>query len=156
MKSVLKDIFILLLLLMVIVFALGIMFYSSMPGNKSIPGTIEYSQSVETTSTLQEIADAKSSAKGDVTGSSTSGFENGTVLASYTVGIDELTYAKQRNQYTPGKSDPFAEYVEPKAEENSNTTSTDTTTSSTSTTPTNTASSGDSSTGRLFENASKK
>jgi hypothetical protein len=154
MKSVIKEIFIGSLLLMVIIFTLGILFYDTMPNNKVTPNSITYTAEASVTSAIQEI----SASKDETTSSSTSSLEDellniGSVIASYSLGSSDLSTYAARNTYESGKVDPFAEYVESSSENSTNGTGdNDGTQSNTSVSGTTS----NSSTGKLFENTTTK
>jgi len=114
--KVVKEIFIGILLLAVVVFTLGIMFYNSMPNNKEVPTAIEYKVTPETESTLQQIAETQQTAKEKSIlnpDNSAATADNGTILASYDVGVSDLNRARMHDYYESGKANPFEEYKEP-------------------------------------------
>lgn len=95
MKSIIKEIFIILLVCIAIVLIMTVIFYNFIPANKIIPTkvtayerpeNIESEISVETdnTFTMQE--------------------------QDYTVQDSDLNKYKQSQSYNPGKPDPFEEY----------------------------------------------
>lgn len=147
MKSVAKELFIMALLLMIVVFMIGIIFYQYMPNNKTIPEPVRYTADSTTTAVLQEIAILSSE-------SSEGSSEPESIIKSYSVGIKELSTAAARKSYTSGKTDPFAEYkvVEP----NSNTVTGNTTTNNSSSSTTQGTTQNSSSTGTFFENKNSK
>lgn len=149
MKSLSKELFIMALLLMIVVFMVGMIFYEYMPNNKTVPEPITYQADSSTTSVLQEIAATTTS-----TGSS-SVTETQSVIKSYSIGTKELSTAASKQSYTSGKTDPFAEYTETASSTNDgNTTGA---TNNTSTTTTNGQTNNSSSTtGTFFESSSKK
>lgn len=152
MRSVSRELFIMALLLMIVVFMVGMIFYKYMPNNKIVPEPIAYTADSSTTTTLQEIAASRDS----VSGSS----ETKSVIKSYSIGEKDLSAAASKQTYVSGKTDPFAEYVEPKQDPNSTNTVGNTVTGSgaTNTVPnsnTNTNKNG-SSTGTFFESSSSK
>lgn len=159
--KVAKEIFIMALLLMIVVFMIGLVFYEYMPNNKIIPDATSYSADSSTTSVLQEIA-ATSTSSGD---DSSSGVDD-VLLQSYSIGQQELSTAASKHSYTSGKTNPFAEYVDPNANMVNNTTVNGTTTSQPTTAPQKAASgstnnknsgnSGSSSTGSFFEKPNSK
>lgn len=124
MKSLAKELFIIALLVMIVVFTIGIIFYQYMPNNKTVPEPITYTADSSTTAVLQEIKAATDDATGDS--------ESESIIKSYSIGSKDLSAAALRQSYTSGKTDPFAEV--PK--DNSNTT-TGNTVASTNTTNTN-------------------
>ena len=111
MKAV-KEGFIIFLLLVVIAATLGILYYNCLPNNKVTPGAIEYTTSETTKATIQQIDNTKTTAKENelLSGITTDGVSNGTVLASYTVGASDINRANRLQKIQEGKSNPFAEY----------------------------------------------
>lgn len=146
MKSLSKELFIMALLIMIVVFMVGIIFYEYMPNNKTVPEPITYSTSSATTAVLQEIADSTS------IGSTSDDVETQSIIKSYSIGSKELSTAASKQSYTSGKTDPFAEYTGTTNTTNGNTTDTNTTT----TTSTQGNSSNSSSTGTFFESSNSK
>ena len=141
MKTLSKELFIMALLLMIVVFMIGMVFYEYMPNNKTIPEPITYTADSSTTAVLQEIATVTSQTHG---GSS----EVESVIKSYSIGTKELSTAASKQVYTSGKTDPFAVYKE--TVDNT----VDGNTVKNSSTTTTTQSSG--STGTFFENKNSK
>lgn len=160
--KVAKEIFIMALLLMIVVFMIGLVFYEYMPNNKIIPDATSYSADSSTTSVLQEIA-ATSANSGD--DDSSSGVDD-VLLQSYSIGAQELSTAASKHSYTSGKTNPFAEYVDPNVNMVNNTTVNGTTTAQPTTAPQqttggsasnkNSSNSGSSSTGSFFEKPNSK
>lgn len=147
MKSLSKELFIMALLIMIVVFMVGIIFYEYMPNNKTVPEPITYSTASTTTTVLQEIAATASD-----TSSSSDSIETQSIIKSYSIGTKELSTAASKQSYTSGKTDPFAEYTGTTSTTNGNTTDTNTTT----TTTTQGNSSNSSSTGTFFEKSNSK
>lgn len=147
MKSLSKELFIMALLIMIVVFMVGIIFYEYMPNNKTVPEPITYSTASTTTAVLQEIAATASD-----TSSSSDSIETQSIIKSYSIGTKELSTAASKQSYTSGKTDPFAEYTGTTSTTNGNTTDTNTTT----TTTTQGNSSNSSSTGTFFESSNSK
>lgn len=151
MKSLSKELFIMALLLMIVVFMVGIIFYEYMPNNKTVPEPITYQTDSSTASVLQEIAATTTS-----TGGSTA-TETQSVIKSYSIGTKELSTAASKQSYTSGKTDPFAEYVEttPSTTDGNTTGTTNNTSTTTTNAETNNSNSG-STTGTFFESSSTK
>ena len=147
MKSLSKELFIMALLMMIVVFMIGIIFYEYMPNNKTVPEPITYSTASTTTAVLQEIAATASDSS-----SSSDSIETQSIIKSYSIGTKELSTAASKQSYTSGKTDPFAEYTGTTSTTNGNTTDTNTTT----TTTTQGNSSNSSSTGTFFESSNSK
>lgn len=103
MKTLSKELFIMALLLMIVVFMIGMVFYEYMPNNKVVPEPITYSADSSTTAVLQEIATVSSD-------TSTGSYEVESVIKSYSIGTKELSTAASKQSYTSGKTDPFAFY----------------------------------------------
>ncbi len=120
MKAV-KEGFIIFLLLVVIAATLGILYYNCFPNNKVTPGSIEYTTSEVTKSTIQQIDSTKTTAKENelLNGITSEDVSNGTVLASYTVGVSDINRANRLQKIQEGKANPFAEYKEEKSESGS-------------------------------------
>lgn len=146
MKSLSKELFIMALLLMIVVFMIGMIFYQYMPNNKTVPEPVTYTADSTTTAVLQEIAVLSSESE---EGSS----EPESIIKSYSIGAKELSTAAARKSYTSGKTDPFAEY---KVEEQNANTVGNTTTNNSSSSSTQSATQNLSSTGTFFENKNSK
>lgn len=112
MKSLVKELFIGVMLLMIVVFTLGIIFYDSMPNNKLAPTSITYTADATVTSTIQQIAEEKSKNNTTSSSNTSSGTDFGSVIASYSIGSTDLSIYESRKNYESGKSDPFEDYVE--------------------------------------------
>ena len=92
LKSVFKEIFIMLLLCVAIVLILGVMFYNYIPTNKTIPNKLaEYS----TPENVRTEIDQKTS-------------EEEKQEISYEIDGSDLKLYIQTNSYTTGKANPFA------------------------------------------------
>ena len=149
--KVVKEIFIGIMLFAVVVFTLGIMFYNSMPNNKEVPTAIEYKATPETESTLQQIDETQQTAKEKSIlnpDNSAATADNGTILASYDVGVSDLNRARMRDYYESGKANPFEEYKEPATESEGG--------EEGSSSGENESGTAGSSTGKLFENTKSK
>ena len=106
MKTITKELFIMALLIMIVVFMIGMIFYKYMPNNKTVPEPITYTAESSTTAVLQEISASTSYSYSD------SDTEVEDVIKSYSVGPTELSVAASKRSYVSGKTDPFAEYKE--------------------------------------------
>lgn len=150
MRSLTKELFIMALLIMIVVFTIGMIFYQYMPNNKTVPEPITYAADASTTAILQEI---------EITSeSSTDGSKTESIIKSYSIGAKELSTAASKQSYTSGKTDPFAEYTEENLNTNivdGNTTTNSTANSNTDAT-TNTVVSNPNSTGTFFESKTSK
>lgn len=155
MKSLSKELFIMALLLMVVVFMIGIIFYQYMPNNKTVPEPVSYRADSSTTSILQEIASTSTDNENSSTSSDTQ-----SIIKSYSIGSKELSTAASKQSFTSGKTDPFAEYIEPTPMTDGNTTNTNTTngsnTTKTNTSTTQGSTSHSNSTGTFFEKPNSK
>ena len=116
MKSkILKEVFIIILLVIVIVFTLGILFYDSISIGSKPVSSIQYEASQEVEEVLNEIQES----------SGTDINEKDSLLKSYTINKDDLNVYANENYYESGKKDPFAENSEDvEVEETTTTTST--------------------------------
>ena len=96
MKSIIKEIFIILLLCIAVCLVFGVIFYDYMPTNKVVPSTVE---AYKTSTTIkdeinQEIVDyPKQNITREITDS-------------------DLTIKKQDKSYDSGKANPFAESLD--------------------------------------------
>lgn len=106
MKSLAKEIFIIALLLMIVVFMIGMIFYEYMPNNKTVPEPIAYVSDSSTTAILQQISAESADTETGKT-------ETQSVIKSYSIGSKELSTAASKQSYTSGKTNPFAEYTDP-------------------------------------------
>lgn len=106
MKSISKELFIMALLLMIVVFMIGMVFYKYMPNNKTVPEPTTYTTDTSTAAVLQEISASAGYSYDDET-------EVEDVIKSYSIGQKELSTAASKQTYVSGKTDPFAEYKEP-------------------------------------------
>jgi len=90
-KSIIKEIFIMLLLCVAIVLILGILFYDYIPTNRVIPTKEAYSTSENVKTEIEEkITEIE---KTEI---------------SYEITDSDLNIYKQTSSYKPGKSDPFS------------------------------------------------
>ena len=104
LKSVFKEIFIMLLLCVAIVLILGVMFYNYIPTNKTIPNKLaEYS----TPENVRTEIDQKTS-------------EEEKQEISYEIDGSDLKLYRQTNSYTTGKANPFAASITVGNEQNTN------------------------------------
>ena len=161
MKALVKELFIGVLLLMVVIFTLGILFYDSMPNNKSASTSITYTADATVTTTIQEITEEKANSSSSSSSSDASGLDIGSVLASYSIGSTDLSEYASRKTYESGKVDPFADYQEETPSEgdgsgDQNNNSQNNNNNGSSSNNNSGSSSNDSSTGKLFENGTTK
>lgn len=95
-KSILKEIFIILLLCIAILLILAILFYDYIPINRVIPEREAYTTP---DNVMQELSEAIT--------------ESEKIEVTYEVTDSDLNIYKQSSSYTEGKVNPFASYDEP-------------------------------------------
>ena len=97
-KTVLKEIIIILLLCIAILLILSILFYDYNPLNKIVPNKIAYSTPEEIKNEIEqnEVKDI---------------LEDGVNIV-YSIDSLDLNIYKKSNSYVPGKANPFAEVAE--------------------------------------------
>ena len=91
-KSIFKEIFIMLLVCIAIVLVLGVIFYDSIPSNKVVPNKLV---AYTTPEDVQEVVEETITTTDKVE-------------VSYEITGSDLTLYKQTHSYTPGKPDPFS------------------------------------------------
>lgn len=96
-KSVIKEVFIILLVCVAIALVMAVMFYNYMPTNKIVPAKVsayERPQNIEAEISVET--------------------DNTFVMQEhdYTVEDTDLNRYRQTQSYNPGKPDPFSEYSE--------------------------------------------
>ncbi len=152
MKSLVKELFIGVMLLMIVVFTLGIIFYDSMPNNKLAPTSITYTADATVTSTIQQIAEEKSKNNTTSSSNTSSGTDFGSVIASYSIGSTDLSIYESRKNYESGKSDPFEDYVEETTDDEDGNNNNSGDNNSGNNSSSDKGNSNNSSSGKLFEN----
>lgn len=101
-RSIIKEIVIILLLLLAVILALGILFYDYIPTNKTVPSVVEYETSATVISEIEEkIADSE------------------TVLVTYEITANDLSTYEKKGTYAKGKSNPFSTYQQETSSETS-------------------------------------
>lgn len=95
-KSIIKEVIIILLILLAVVLALGVLFYDYIPNNKTVPSVQGYKTS---DSVSREIAE-------QVT-------EDAPILVTYRVTEEDLKELQKTKTYKPGKANPFSTYEDP-------------------------------------------
>lgn len=91
-KSVIKEIFIMLLLCIAIVLILGVIFYNYIPTNKAIPNKLaEYTTPENINSKIEEVT-----------------LENKTEEITYQIDSTDLKLYREAHGYTTGKVNPFS------------------------------------------------
>lgn len=114
-KSIIKELIVILLLVLAIILALGVLFYDYIPTNKTVPSVATYSTSESVKTELDE----------QIT-------EEETVLVTYSITAGDINNYSKTNAYDKGKANPFSTYQEPAPEgsEGTNTNSINTNTQS--------------------------
>ena len=152
MKSLVKELFIGVMLLMIVVFTLGIIFYDSMPNNKLAPTSITYTANATVTSTIQQISEEKSKNNTTSSSNTSSGIDFGSVIASYSIGSTDLSIYESRKNYESGKTDPFEDYVEETTDDEDGNNNNSGDNNSGNNSSSDKGNSNNSSSGKLFEN----
>lgn len=104
-SKVLKELFIIILLLMVILFVLGILFYDYIPKGNELINSPKYVADEDVLSTIDEI---KANSGDNITEE-----KNNSLIKSYSIDKNDLTEYASDKSYESGKKDPFAEVSEP-------------------------------------------
>jgi len=94
-KSIIKEIIVILLLLLAITLALGVLFYDYIPSNKQVPSVATYSTSESIQTELAEQVK-----------------DDDAVLVTYEITSGDLKNYEQTQTYKKGKANPFAPYEE--------------------------------------------
>ena len=103
-RSIIKEVIIILLLIVAILLALGVVFYDYIPTNKQIPSVSTYKTSESMSKELSEQVK-----------------EEEQVLVTMQVTEQDLKGLKTSKDYKPGKSNPFSSYKdETQVDENGN------------------------------------
>lgn len=92
-KSIIKEIIVILLLLLAITLALGVLFYDYIPSNKQVPSVVAYSTSESIQTELAEQVK-----------------DDDAVLVTYEITARDLTSYDKGGVYDKGKANPFAPY----------------------------------------------
>lgn len=103
-KKLVKELFIIALLVVVVAFILGILFYDYIPVDQKIT-SVKYVADENVVSTMEAI---KSSSGDDI-----SKEDEDSLLQSYSIDKDDLSGYESDNLYDSGKADPFSEDAEP-------------------------------------------
>ena len=98
-KTIFKELIILLLLILAIILVLGVLFYDYVPMSKTLPLEVEYISNEE--------VKALTSTSGSV--------DEETVIMTYSVDSTDLNNYQRSQDYVPGKANPFSGF---KKEEN--------------------------------------
>ena len=91
-KKVIKEIFIMILLLIAIILIFSVLFYEYIPMNKTLPAKIAYQRPIEVEKEIQQ-AEIKDTAP---------------VNIIYQIEAADLTRYEKTNDYNPGKRNPFS------------------------------------------------
>ena len=91
-KKVIKEIFIMILLLIAIVLLFGVLFYEYIPSNKTIPEKVTYKIPGEVQNEIQDVKPEEAT----------------TVNVVYQIDAAELNQYQRSRSYDPGKLNPFA------------------------------------------------
>lgn len=101
-KKIVKEVFIMVLLILVILFVIGLLFYDVIPFKEDIT-SVEYKPDEAVLKAVEEI-------QGN-TNQVTSNED--ALLKSYSIDKEDLDIYANQKSYESGKQDPFAEYSEP-------------------------------------------
>lgn len=108
MKSVLKNIILIVALAAVVVIVIAILLYDFIPSGRTVAEPNVYTADTETTKVLSEIAESSDSLNSSTSGN-TSGTQSNVVLRSYSITETDLALYEATGDYEPGrKADPFA------------------------------------------------
>ena len=99
-KSVIKEIILVLLLCLAIILVLGIGLYKYIPVSKTLPSEVAYTMPTETKEEL----------------TSSEYVDNSQIVMTYTVNASDLNNYQRTNNYKPGRANPFASYEKPNEE----------------------------------------
>lgn len=106
-KTIIKEIFIFLLLLLAIVLVLGILFYDYIPNSKIVPTALKPYELTE--DVKQELNETMSSSS-----------EN--IIKTYYIDSSDLSVYASTKDYNKGKVNPFEDYTATSTTTNTNTT----------------------------------
>ncbi len=93
-KSVIKELILVLLLCLAIILVLGILLYKYVPLAKTLPSEVAYTIPAET---KEELAASEH-------------IDDSQVVMTYTVNASDLNNFQRTQNYKPGKANPFASY----------------------------------------------
>lgn len=97
-KSVFKEIIIVLILMVILVLLLGILFYDYVPSSKTIPSKVqEYALEETVKQELDKELDNLNSEE---------------IVKTYKLDAKDIEHYEKTNEYNKGKINPFAEYSE--------------------------------------------
>ena len=121
-NKMLKEVIIILMLIAVIVFAMGILFYDSISEDADDIIQAQYTRSEEVNAVLNEIENKN--------GENVKPNTSDSLLKSYSINAEDLNRYASENYYESGKKDPFAESSETIEEHTTTTVQTGTATQS--------------------------
>ena len=99
-KKVIKEIIIMLLICLAVIFILGVLVYDYVPSNKMIPNEVIYKTSQDVERELSKE------------------IENDEIILTYSIDSTDLDNYERIHTYLPGKPNPFSPYHETSTEEN--------------------------------------
>lgn len=103
-KSVLKEIIIVLLLCLAIILILGILLYEYVPIAKTIPNEVSYTTPENVKQELLSSSDV----------------DDSQIIMTYEVNSDDLSNYRRVQDYVPGKANPFSSYETQEDDEEEN------------------------------------
>lgn len=109
MKSILKNLILIVALAAVIVIVIAILLYDFIPTSSTVAEPNVYTADTETTKVLSEIAEESPSLNSSTGGATSGGTESSVVLRSYSITETDLALYAASNEYDRGKADPFAD-----------------------------------------------
>ena len=95
-KSIIKEIIIILLLLIAVLLVLGILFYDYLPNMKEVPTVKKYSTAENVRSDLEEVVE-----------------NEGETYATFTITAGDITNYSKTNSYVARNDNPFSAYQSP-------------------------------------------
>lgn len=110
-KKIIKEIFIMLLLLATLALVMAIVFYDYIPINKVVPEPVAYTMPNELSEVKEELKNTFIDKSEDL-------------VVSYSIEPEDLVGFKQTKEYEAGKANPFEVYEEEKNEDENGTSST--------------------------------
>lgn len=93
-KSIIKELIIILLLCLAIILVLGVFLYEYVPSTKIVPEKVSYTTPENVKQELQQVSD----------------IDESQVILTYEVDSTDLNNYKKIQDYKPGKTNPFSSY----------------------------------------------
>ncbi len=93
-KTIIKELFIFILLLIAIGLILSVIFYEYIPTNKTLPEKVSYTTSEDVKAQLENVT-----------------VDTEEIVMTHTINSSDLTSYINVSGYTPGKVNPFSSYV---------------------------------------------